>query len=444
MYMTLRIKLVILLLVGSGFASAQTELSATNAVFKALENNYQIKIAEKQLEISQKNNSWSQAGAFPSVTLTVANNNVITDNTQNPFTFTPGIILNQSINPSLGLNWNIFSGFAVHISKNRLEQLEAQSANNAMAILESTIQDVLKAYYTAQLQEQRKILFNSVLELSRKRLEYYEVKETYANANSLELMQFKNQYITDSINYLVQEISAENAMRNLKLLMNDSTDVSFVLTDKIDVVLKELNLSSAEQEMFANNSNLKNQYLALELQKTNTSFQRSFLYPTLSFQAGINPGWSWIKEIQNNTIDIDTRSLSYYGNLNLRYTLFNNWQNKRAVEVSKIQEEIASLNVEDMKQNLSSTLKNLVALYNARTKLVELSTENILYAEKTFELAQKRFEFGTINSIDLTNLQNNYQNVMIQHFEHQFNKLDTYLEIYRMTGKIGLNYVSSE
>lgn len=442
--MILKIKLAFVLFLFGSIATAQTELSASNAVFKALENNYQIKIASKQLEIGQKNNSWSQAGAFPTVTLSVANNNVITDNTNNPFTFTPGIILNQSINPSLGLNWNIFSGFAVQISKQRLSQLEEQSANNAMAILESTVQDVLKAYYTAQLQEERKSLFSSVLELSRKRMTYYEVKEKYANASSLELMQFKNQYITDSINYLVQEISAENAMRNLKLLMNDSSDVTFILTDKIDVILNELNLTAAEEEMFANNANLKNQYLALELQKSNTSFQKSFLYPTLSFQAGVNPGWSWIKEIKNNTIDIDTRSLSYYGNLNLRYTLFNNWQNKRAVEVSKIQEEISELNIADMKQSLSSTLKNLIALYNARTKLVDLSSENIVYAEKTFELAQKRFELGTINSIDLTNLQNNYQNVMIQHYEHQFNKLDTYLEIYRMTGKIGLRYTGAE
>ena len=424
----------------------QRELSASQAVFDALENNYQIIIAEKQQEIAQKNNKWSEAGLFPTVTLSVANNNTIQDNTDNPFTFTPGIILNQSINPSLSANWNLFSGFAVKISKQRLEQLETQSKNNATAIIETTIQDVLKGYYSAKLQNDRMEMFQSVLTLSRDRYEYYELKEKYSGSSSLELLQFKNQYLTDSTNYLMQEISYKNAIRNLALLMNDTTNVEqgFVLTDKIDVALTDVNFESAREELFANNQNLKNQYINLELQKTNTSFQRSFLYPTLTFTAGVNPGWSKIREIKDNQVEIDTKSLMYYGNFNLRYTLFNNWKNKRAVEVSKIQEEIASLNIENMKQSLSSTLSNLIAIYKVRIQLVSISQENLLYAQKAFDLAEKRFKLGTINSIELAGFQNNYQNTMIQHYENLYNKLDAFLEIYKMTGKIGLEYANQK
>ena len=437
--MTSRVSIFIFLIISS-IVNGQTDLTAKEAVFKALENNFQIQVANKQHEINEYNNKWSQAGAFPTVTLSVANNNTIQDNTNNPFTFTPGIILSQSLNPSLNADWNIFSGFAVRMSKQRLEQLEEQSANNALAVIETTIQDVLKAYYTAQLQNERRILFNSVLELSRERFKYYELKEKYSSSNSLELMQFKNQYLTDSINLIMQEISHSNSQRNLKLLMNDSTDVVYNLTDNLELAITEIDLENAEAQLFENNANLKNQYISMELQRTNTSLQRSFLYPTLTFQAGVNPGWNWIREIKDDAFEADTRSLVYYGNLNLRYTLFNNWQNKRAVEVSKIQEEVAQLNIDEMKQTLSSTLENLIALYDARSKLVNISTENIEYAKQTYELGSKRFDLGSINSIDLTNLQNNYQNTMITHYENLFNKLDTYLEIYKLTGKLALQY----
>ncbi len=420
----------------------QKELTASEAVFIALENNYQILISEKQHEINVRNNSWSEAGLFPTVSLNVAQNNTIQDNTNNPFTFTPGIILNQSINPSLMLDWNIFSGFQVRMSKQRLEQLEEQTANNAIAIIETTIQDVLKAYYTAQLQNDRKQLFEDIMSLSRKRFKYYELKEKYSTSSSLELLQFRNQYLTDSTNYLMQKVSYENAMRNLKILMNtpESLETEYILTDKIDILLADIDYSSAQEEMLANNRNLKNQFIALELQKTNTSFSRSFLYPTLSFQAGVQPGWSWFREIKDNAFDAQTSNLSYYGNLNLRYTIFNNWKSKRAVEVSKIQEEIAELNIESMEQTLSNTLENLIDLYKVRLDLVSISQENLSYAEKAFELAQKRFELGSLNSIDLTTFQNNYQNTMIQHYENLFNKMDTFLEIYKMTGKISLEY----
>ena len=434
------------LLVSIGLSSigfAQRDLSASEAVFISLEKNYQVIISGKQHSINELNNRWSEAGAFPTVDLTLMNGNTIQDNTNNPFTFIPGIVLTQSINPSLTANWNIFTGFAVRISKERLEILENQSANNAMAVIENTIQDVLKAYYTAQLQHDRKDLFKSVMELSKDKMHYYELKEKYSNANTLELMQFKNQYLTDSTNLLMQEISYDNSVRNLLLLVNDSTITAegLNLTDKMDLKVMDVDFSEAETEMYSNNQNLTNQYISLELQKTNTAFQRSFLYPTLSFQAGVQPGWSWIREIQNNAFEAETSNLSYYGNINLRYSIFNNWKNKRAVEVSRIQEEISTLNIENIKMTLSSTLKNLIALYNARVQLVSISQENLVYSKKALELSQERFAIGGINSIDLASFLNNYQNTLIQHYENLFNKMDTYLEIYKMTGKIGLEYM---
>ena len=441
--MNLKISSLLVFIGLSSIGFAQRDLSASEAVFISLEKNYQVIISGKQHSINELNNRWSEAGAFPTVDLTLINGNTIQDNTNNPFTFIPGIVLTQSINPSLTANWNIFTGFAVRISKERLEILENQSANNAMAVIENTIQDVLKAYYTAQLQHDRKDLFKSIMELSKDKMHYYELKEKYSKANTLELMQFKNQYFTDSTNLLMQEISYDNSIRNLLLLMNDSTITAegLNLTDKMDIKVMDVDFSEAETEMYSNNQNLTNQYISLELQKTNTAFQRSFLYPTLSFPAGGQPGWSWIREIQNNAFQAETSNLSYYGNINLRYSIFNNWKNKRAVEVSKIQEEISTLNIENMKMTLSSTLQNLIALCKARVQLVSISQENLVYSKKALELAQERFAIGGINSIDLASFLNNYQNTLIQHYENLFNKMDTYLEIYKMTGKIGLEYV---
>lgn len=440
--MTSKINIIIVFLLLALSSWGQQELSASQAVFTALENNYQILISQKQVEIADKNNKWSEAGLFPTVTLSVAQQNTIQDNTNNPFTFTPGIILNQSLAPSLSANWNIFSGFKVKISKHRLEQLETQSANNAIAIIESTIQDVLKTYYTAQLQKDRLNLFEEIMELSRKRYKYYELKEKYSSSTSLELLQFRNQYLTDSTNFLLQKISFDNSIRNLRLMMNDSTqmDQQWILTDKIDVAIGMVDFDNAKEEMLANNQNLKNQYLSLELQKTNTSLQRSFLYPTLDLQLGVSPSWANIREIKNNSFEQGTNTLMYYGNFNLRYTVFNNWKSKRAVEVSKIQEEIANLNIESMKSTLSNNLQNLIETYQVRSQLASISEENLVYAKKAFELAEKRFELGSMNSIDLANFQNSYQNTMIQHYQNLYNKLETYLEIYKMTGKISLEY----
>lgn len=427
------------------FASfGQTELSATDAVVIALENNYQILIAEKQKDISVMNNKWSEAGAFPTVDLTISQNNTIQDNTNNPFTFTPGIILSQGINPSVNVNYNIFTGFAVKMSKQRLEQLEEQSSNNAMTVIESTIQDVLKAYFTAQVQKERLVLFQTVLDQSRKRKEYYALKDKYSSTSSLELLQFENQYLTDSTNYLLQKLSLDNAYRNLKLIMNDGDSTGnkkYILTDELKVNIPTISFDEAYADMISNNSNLKGQYIGLELQRTGTELQKSFLYPTLSFQMGVQPNWSNLRNLNDANFSFSTQTLSYYGNFNLRYSLFNNFKNKRAVEVSRIQEEIAELNIESITQTLEITLRNLVELFDARSQLVSISQQNLDYATRAYDMAEKRFNNGSLNSIELMTFQSSFESTMIQHYENLFNRLDTYLEIHRLTGKLGLTYV---
>lgn len=427
----------------SAFSFGQQTLSAKDAVLRGLENNFNLQIAKSQEEIAERNNRWSEAGLFPTVTFSATFSNGIQDNTNNPFTFTPGIILSQGLNPSLSANWNLFSGMAVLISKERLEQLEAQSKGNTVAVMENTVQDILKAYYTAVLQKKRLNLYNELITTSRKRVKYYELKEKYAQSSSLEMLQFKNQYLTDSTNALIQEVSYQNALRNLEILMNVPQDENrklknYVLTDSLNVQLLDLDLNQAKTELLSNNQNIKNQYIALELQKSAVDYQRSFLYPTLSLQGAVTPSFNSFRDIQNPNFELQTQVLTYSGNLNLRYTIFNNWKTKRAVEVAKIQEEIAYLNTKSMEVSLTANLENLVDLYRSRMQLVSISEENLVYATKIWELAQKRFELGAINSIELSSIQNTYQNTLIQHFENLFNRFDTYIELIKITGKFGL------
>jgi outer membrane protein TolC len=437
--------LVLILLILALKGRTQQNLSVREAIFFALENNYQMQIAEKQNEIALKNNTWSEAGLFPTVSLSAGISNQIQDNRKNVFTFTPGLILLQSLSPTLSANWNIFAGFNVKISKERLQLIEDQSKGNALAVLENTTQDVIKAYFTAVLQKKRLELFKTVLDLSSKKLKYIELKDKYARSNSLDLLQIKNQLLTDSSNFLMQQLSYQNALRNLGLIMNVPTEkqeavLTYRLTDSLNYSLKLINLSEAQNEMLQSNQNISNQLINIELQRKAVELQKSFLYPTLSLQTGVSPNINWLKNIEMPEQQFQTQQTSYYANLNLRYTIFNNWKTQRAVQVGKIQSEIAELTKESIEQTLKSTLSNLIDLYNLRTQLLLVSEENISYARRMIDLAEKRYELGGINSMELLTIQNSYQSTLTQHFENQFNSLDTYLEIYKITGKLGLEY----
>jgi len=421
-------------------------LSAKEAVLVALENNFDIQVSNAQIDISNKNNSWSEAGLFPTVSLNVGYNNTIQDNSNNPFTFTPGVILSRNLAPNLSLNLNLFSGFAVKISKQRLEKLEEQSKGNAMLVIESTILDVLKAYYSARVQYERLSILNELKTDALNRYQYYISKNKYANSSSLEELQFKNQYFADSTNALVQEYSFKNAIRNLFLLMNNSEIEENIkiplLSDRLEFDFPIIDFNETMNSLKSNNQQLKNQVLGIELQQINTSFQKSFLYPTLSLQGGFTPSKSWFEDLNGTFDPVQTEVLNYNGTLNLRYTIFNNWKNKRAVDVSKIQESIAQMNYNKMEKTVSSSMASLIDSYKGNAKLVELSSANIEYATQTFDLAKKRYELGTLNSIDLIVFESTYQNQMLQYYEFLFNKISTFLDIYKLSGKLTLDYIN--
>lgn len=424
---------------------SQEELSAKKAVMVALENNFQMQIADKQVEIAEKNNKWSEAGLFPTVDLTAGYNHSIVDNTNNPFTFTPGLIYNGQTNPGINVNWNLFSGFAVKITKDRLEQLEGQSNGNYSLILENTAYDVLLAYYDALFQDSQLENLKDIFELTKKQYEYEENKQELGQSNHLEVVQMRNQLLSDSINIMQQKVVRDNAYRNMLLLMNvpeeELTGNDFpALVDSLGVPLDSFDKEELTEEITANNQNLKNQLINLELQKTNTELQRSFLYPTLTAQLGASPSFGNFRTLNGEEMNASTQQISYFANVSLRYSLFDNWKNKRAVEVSKINEEINEMNVQEMEKQLFANSQNLVDLYEIRNHLVNVSSENVAYAQQAYKMGLDRYNLGSINSIDLLQLRNSYLNAKLNYTNLLYQRIQTYLELYKLTGSLRLEY----
>lgn len=426
---------------------SQEELTAEQAVMTALENNFQMQITSKQVEIAEKNNKWSEAGLFPAVELTAGYNQSIVDNTNNPFTFTPGLIYSGQINPGINVNWNLFSGFAVKISKDRLNQLEAQSNGNSSLILENTAYDVLLAYYNALFQESQLDNLQDIFELSKKQYTYEENKQQLGQSNQLAVAQMRNQLLSDSINIMQQKIVRDNAYRNLLLLMNapeeDLTENNFpTLVDSLGIPLEGFDKETLSEEITTNNQNLKNQLINLELQKTNTELQRSFLYPTLGVQLGASPSFGNFRALNDDNLNASTQQISYYANVSLRYSLFDNWKNKRAVEVSKIQEEISEMNVLELEKQLVSNGYNLVNLYEVRNQLANVASENVAYAKQAYDMGMERYNLGGINSIDLLQLRNSYLNATLNQTNILHQRIQTYLELYKMKGSLRLEYLN--
>ncbi|MEQ9229405.1 MAG: TolC family protein, partial [Cyclobacteriaceae bacterium] len=164
-------------------ATAQEPLSLSDAIQLGLQRNYGILIEEGNVEVARNNNNWGQAGKWPTITLNVNQNNSLTNNVKvaNPFSL-QGEIISNSVTPALNLNWVLFDGMNVKMSKRRLEQLQAESEGNASIVVANTIQAIILGYYVALLEQERLEEFGKQLGLSRDKFEYIKVKSDLGSA----------------------------------------------------------------------------------------------------------------------------------------------------------------------------------------------------------------------------------------------------------------------
>ena len=185
---------------------AQEKLSLSEAIERGLAANFDILLEKKKIEVAKVNNNWGEAGKFPSIDLSLGQNNSVRSIGSNPAAFVTGDIFTQSLDPRIDLRWTLFNGFKVKMSKNRFENLQKESEGNAAIIVENTLQNLILAYYKAALEQQRVMVLIKTLTLSKDRYEYVKFKKELGSAVSSDVFLEESNYLTDSLNFVNQSI----------------------------------------------------------------------------------------------------------------------------------------------------------------------------------------------------------------------------------------------
>lgn len=435
---TMKKLLLILIIFSTALSIGQTNLTVQQAIEKALENNYQIKLVNANVDIATKQNNWGSAGFSPTFDLNLSNAANVSDNTNNPASFFPGKVFNDNLTLSLDMNWTIFNGFGVRINKARFEKLEAQTKGNAMVVIENTIYETIIAYYTAVVQSRKLKIVEDLLVYSKEKLDYYNLKSELGTTSSFDLLQFENQVLTDSSNSIIQALALQNAKRNLNLVMAEGVNVDYKLVEDLTFTVPQLNYSELKEKMMADNLNLKNQYFNLQLQDLNIKAKKSAYYPVVSLNIGIRPAVGYIELINspNPTSTTNTNSLNYYGNVTARYSIFNGWNRKRNVQIAEIQHSISSLQTDEMKLKLSHQLKGTYEMYAMQTKIEDMTMKRVLNAKQLWKIGKEKYDLGLINVFNLNDIKTQFEQATLNYYDRLFDLLKTHYDVLKVTGQI--------
>jgi outer membrane protein len=420
-----------------------TELSLSEAITTGLENNFSIKIQKKNVDIATRNNTWGQAGLYPSIAFNLSQGFNRTE-IDNPTSFVQGAIQSRNLQPSLSLNWGLFNGFNVQITKDQLELLQQQSVGNATIVIENSIQAIIEAYYNILLQEEGLRIFGRALQLSKDKYNYSKLKSELGSAVTFDVLQDKNAYLTDSSSYITQIYTVQTAKKNLNLLLGIDVQADYELTDSLTVEIKDFSLDELYAKMISNNSNLRNQYIDQEIFRKDVGIAKSAMFPSISMTLGASDN----SQVQNlsaarfsnpdivGATGIKSGNTNYNANFTLSFTIFNGGRIRRQIENARVNEQISALMVDELKLTLQRNLIGELDYYRVRKSLYQIAIESRETAEFNLSLGEDRYRNGTLSSFDFRDIQLTYLRSALGELQSKYNLVQTEVALLRLTGGI--------
>jgi len=431
-----------------GIVSAQETLSLSEAIQIGLQRNYDIRIERENVTIAERNNSWGEAGLWPTVNLEIGQNNSLTDNvrTATPFQL-QDITLSNSFRPGVTLNWNLFNGFKVNMSKRRLEQLQAESNGNASIVIANTIQAIILGYYNVILQEQALNELEKQLQLSKDKYDYLKIKSDLGSAVISDLLIEEGNYLSDSLSYIEQQLQLRIARRELnELLAEEDLQKSYVFTTDLEDEVYDYKLEDLRDKLFNRNIDLQKQYITQSILNTNVRTARADRYPALRLNAGFAETRSRV-DLSNASFPSNDGSFTpgpadplnavtdnYFANFTISYTLFNGGKINRAIKNAMAQEDIGAIRVEKLKTSLDNDLLDEYDRYNIRKQVFLINKKREESAKLNLEISEEKYKNGTINSFDFRVVQNNYLSAAILRLRATYSLISSHVALMRLTG----------
>ena len=405
-------------------------LTLSSALEQALEHNYGLIISRADVQVAEINNNWGTAGRYPTIGFDISDNNNYELNNS---------LYTNRLSTGIGLDWLLFDGFRVKVTKTKLDNLKDLTAGQLAVQVESTIEDIILVYYSVLLQKEQLKVLETVMQLSDDRYQYELKKKSLGGSVTYNVLQAKNVYLTDKANFLNQEMQVRNTTRNLNFLMGVDPAVSWEFTEAFEADTSEFILADLISKMKADNQSLKNQYTGLLLRENETSLQKSSFYPSVSLGAGLDYGHTWAYSGGAQTFNNET--ILPYGNVRLSFDIYSAGVRKRGVEIARINEEVAKVEIDQMEHALTNELFNLFDFHEVRLELLNVANENLEAAELNLSISEDKYRSGVINSFNYRDVQLIYLSASYQRLQSIYNLIGSKAGLTRITGGF-LGYAS--
>lgn len=415
---------------------AQDTLSVEEALSIGMENNYSIRIAGNESKIAENNYTLGNAGFLPSLSATGSRSYSIQDSKQE---FAQGGIPNSttenaksnSINASAALSLTIFDGLRMFTTYEKLKDLQALGEQQFRLTLENSVASIVSAYYNIIRQQKIYDVLQNTVEVSEQRIRIAETRKDLGSGSEYDLLQARADLNADKAAVIRQEVQLNDAKILLNEILARDINTEFAVMQTIPVE-KELEYSDLLQKAMQDNKQLAVARINQQVARLEIRELQGERLP----EVDLNAGYSFNRnESGAGFIELNQSDGFNYG-LTARLNIFDGFNTGRQIENAKIRHKNRELALQDQELQVEAGLSAEFKNYLNSLQLVKLESENLIYAEQSLEIALERFKLGTINSIELREVQRTLISAESRLIQAQFEAKLAETELQRISGTL--------
>jgi outer membrane protein len=410
--------LILICITTAAHAQQRERLTLQDAIAKALEHNFDIRMSKAAAEQAAANNTLGNAGMLPNLYGTGAAQ-VSTSTTH--IELAAGGIQNKdnakatSIGSAINLNWTLFDGGRMFIARRRFEELEKLGDLNFKAQLQQTVADVVQAYALIVYQQQQVVAIDTGLVLARVRMELSNAKFETGVSPKTDYLQARVDYNARQSDSMNQVAQLSNSYGTLNVLMGDDADKTWLVDDSVhsDVTLqpqdrerlKEINFSLAAARSYADASRL------------NAKIQKGALLPTLA----ANGAYNFARNTSETGFAFLNQAVGPTGSLNLTIPVFMGGNLRRQYKVASLQAFADELQYEKQNTDFGRQYRTAWSNYRVSVGAYYLETENIRYAKENLDIQKARFQVGIATTLEERQAEVDYVTALVRLYTATYN-----------------------
>jgi outer membrane protein TolC len=429
----IKVRLTVLICFFFVQAQSQQVFTLQQALEKALNDNFSIRIARNQSTILNNNATLGNAGMLPQVNLNgsyiKANNNVVQELSNG--TSTEKQNAGQStIAGSAVLEWVLFDGLTMFSEYNKNSALSKQGKEQLKANIEDVIENVSKTYFTVVKEKLLLSSINETLKFYADRLQIADSKYKIGSASKLDYLQSKVDYNAMLSQKLNKETDVNNAMIELKRLLQFSADTMLQTEDTITFMAMSSmgDLLNGLQQ----NTAMQVSKLNVEVNRLQLNSMKGLRMPVITGLAGY-----YYNENRNDAglFSLNRTNGPQFG-ITARYNLFNGFNNSRQISNTKLNYINSQIEYQQTRTNQIADFNNTWNAFQKAQEILNLEIENTDAARENASVYLASYRLGSANLLQLNQSQESLYDALVRLVNAQYNNKTAEIHLLRLAGKL--------